>query len=508
MIKVAGYCRVSTDKDDQVNSFETQKAYFREYIQRNPAWELHEIYADEGITGTSTKKRKAFNRMMNDAYGGKFQMIVTKEVSRFSRNILDTIAYTRELRAMGIGVIFATDRINTLEPESEMILSYIAAQSQEESRRTSTRVVWGQTRQMEKGVVFGQSLLGYDVKDGKISVNPQGAQIVRLIFHKYAMEQTGTSEIAWLLTREGYRTCRGSTNWKSNTVIKILKNEKYVGDLIQKKTYTPDFLTHEKKSNKGAVPLIAISDHHEPIISREVWNLAQERLRRNNKHAEGEGGHSNRYVFSGKIRCAQCGSSFVGRFQYLKDGTKIRRWSCGKATNEGRAGCDIGRLVRDDDAIQMLKSAIRSLPVDYESIIRNVTELALEAVLTGQTAVCDDPDRIRQELDRVQQKKDAVMDAYFSCEISKEDMLSFKEKYEQQLSGLLRRLDEAETRRENKQDSAAMRALIKAELAAILTGETDSEVFYKNILESLTVFKDRHMELRLNYLPQVFQFAE
>ena len=132
----------------------------------------------------------------------------------------------------------------------------------------------------------------------------------------------------------------------------------------------------------------------------------------------------------------------------------------------------------------------------------------MEAVLTGQTAVCDDPDRIRQELDRVQQKKDAVMDAYFSCEISKEDMLSFKEKYEQQLSGLLSRLNETEIRKENKQDSAAMRALIKAELAAILTGETDSEVFYKNILESLTVFKDRHMELRLNYLPQAFQFAE
>jgi DNA invertase Pin-like site-specific DNA recombinase len=182
MIKVAGYCRVSTDKDDQLNSFQTQKAYFREYIQQNPDWELYAIYADEGITGTSTKKRKEFNRMMNDAYEGKFQIIITKEVSRFSRNILDTIAYTRELRAMGIGVIFATDRIHTLEPESEMILSYIAAQSQEESRRTSARVVWGQTRQMEKGVVFGQSLLGYDVKDGKLSVNPEGAEIVRFSF--------------------------------------------------------------------------------------------------------------------------------------------------------------------------------------------------------------------------------------------------------------------------------------------------------------------------------------
>ena len=508
MIKVAGYCRVSTDKDDQANSFETQKAYFREYIQRNPDWELYEIYADEGITGTSTRKRKEFNRMMNDAYEGRFQMIITKEVSRFSRNILDTIAYTRELRTMGIGVIFATDRISTLEPESEMILSYIAAQSQEESRRTSARVVWGQTRQMEKGVVFGQSLLGYDVKDGKISANPEGAEIVRLIFHKYALEQVSTAEIARFLTADGYRTYRGSSKWKSNTVIKILKNEKYVGDLVQKKTYTPDFLSHEKKSNKGAVPLIRISNHHEPIISREVWNLAQERLRRNNKHAAGESGHSNRYVFSGKIKCGECGSSFVGRFKYLKDGTKFRRWCCGTATNAGTAGCNVGTLVRDDDALEMLKTAIRSLPMDVDAVIRNVTELALDAILTGQTAARDDPHRLRQELDRVQQKKEAVMDAYFSREISKEDMLSFTEKYEQQLSDLRKRLEEAQNRKDSNHDSAALRTQIQSEVSAILNGETESEVFYKTILESLTAFKDRHMELRLNWLPQVCYFAE
>ena len=285
-------------------------------------------------------------------------------------------------------------------------------------------------------------------------------------------------------------------------------NEKYVGDLVQKKTYTPDFLTHEKKSNKGAVPLITIRDHHEPIISREVWDLAQERLRRNNKHAAGEGGHSNRYVFSGKIKCGQCGSSFVGRFKYLKDGTKIRRWSCGTATNEGTAGCDVGRLVRDDDAMQMLKTAIGSLPMDVDAVIRNVADLALEAVLTSQTAARDDPHRLRQELDRVQQKKEAVMDAYFSREISKEDMLSFAEKYEQQLSDLRKRLEEAQNRKDSNHDSAALRTQIQSEVSAILNGETESEVFYKTILESLTAFKDRHMELRLNWLPQVFYFAE
>ena len=507
MIKVASYCRVSTDKDDQANSFETQKRYFREYIESHPDWELYEIYADEGITGTTTKKRTQFNRMINDAYEGKFQMIITKEVSRFSRNILDTIAYTRELKAIGVGVIFATDRINTLEPEAEMLLSYLASMAQEESRRTSSRVVWGQTRQMERGVVFGQSLLGYDVKDGVLTINPEGAEIIRLIFHKYAVEQVGTSEIARFLTSKGYHTYRGSTKWKSNAVIKILNNEKYVGDLVQKKTYTPDFLTHAKRTNKGEVPFVTVENHHEPIVSREVWYMAQERLQKNNKHGEGDGGHSNRYVFSGKIKCGECGRSFVGRFKYLKDGTKIRRWSCSTATNEGTAACDVGKLVRDNDAMQMLKTAIRSLPMDAKAIVKNVTALALEAIQDGEAGTSDDPQGLQFQIDRVQQKKEAVMDSYFSKEITKEDMQSMNWKYDRQIDELRQRLKEAELRQRENRDSKTLRATIQSEVAGILNGEIESEVFYKTMLDSLTVFKDRHMELRLNLLPQVFQFA-
>lgn len=506
MIKVASYCRVSTDKDDQVNSFETQKRYFREYIQNHPDWELYEIYADEGITGTTTKKRAQFNRMINDAYEGRFQMIITKEVSRFSRNILDTIAYTRELKAIGIGVLFATDRINTLEPESEMILSYLASMAQEESRRTSSRVVWGQTRQMEKGVVFGQSLLGYDVKDGILSINPEGAEIVRLIFHKYALEQVSTAEIAKLLTCKGCYTYRGSAKWKPSAVIKILNNEKYAGDLIQKKTYTPDFLTHAKRANKGEVPFVTIKNHHDPIIDREIWNMAQERLRKNNKRSKGDGGHSNRYVFSGKIKCGECGSSFVGRFKCLKDGTKIRRWSCGTAVSEGTQSCGIGKLIRDDDAMQMLKAAIRNLPMDRKSIINNVTALALDAIQAGETGSDDDPQKIEFEIDRAHQKKEAVMDSYFSGEISKEDMQLMNRKYDRQIEELHQRQEEAVLRQRENRDSKTLCSIIQSEVTGILNGEIESEVFYKTMLSSLTVFKDRHMELQLNLVPQVFQF--
>ena len=237
MIKVAAYCRVSTDKEDQANSFENQKRYFKEYIERKPDWELFDIYADEGLSGTSTKKRAAFNRMINDANLSRFDMIITKEVSRFSRNILDTISYTRDLRRKGVGVIFLNDSINTFEPDSELRLSIMGSIAQEESRKTSSRVKWGQTRQMEKGVVFGRSMLGYDVKDGVMTINPEGAEVIKLIFHKYVNERKGTSVIARELREAGYKTLNRNVFWTNTTILKIIRNEKYCGDLCQKKSF-------------------------------------------------------------------------------------------------------------------------------------------------------------------------------------------------------------------------------------------------------------------------------
>ena len=332
----AAYCRVSTDQSDQANSFASQQRYFRDYIDRRPDLLLYDIYADEGITGTSTKKRTEFNRMMQDAREGRFQVILTKEVSRFSRNILDTIRYTRELKELGVGVLFLLDGIDSMRPDAELYLAIMASLAQEESRKTSARVVWGQTRQMEKGVVFGPSLLGYDVKNGEISIKPQGAETVRLIFHKYALAGCSTVEIAADLTMRGIPTHRGSTQWRPGTIVKILKNEKYVGDLVQKKTYTPDYLTHEKRRNSGQVPLVIIRDHHTPIVSRELWEQAQQRLSRNNRRKSGS---SQKHPLSGKIICASCGSFFVSRVKRRGDGTVVRSWRCSAAVRGGKAAC-------------------------------------------------------------------------------------------------------------------------------------------------------------------------
>lgn len=516
MIKVASYCRVSTDKEDQANSFEAQQRYFREYIDRQPDWELYEVYADEGITGTSTKKRTQFNRMINDARMGKFKLIITKEVSRFSRNILDTISYTRELKALGVGVLFMSDGISTLEPDAELRLSIMGSIAQEESRKTSTRVKWGQTRQMERGVVFGTSMLGYDVKDGKMTINPEGAEIVKLIFHKYGVEKKGTSIIARELREAGYKTYRGNANWSNSHIVKILKNEKYVGDLVQKKTFTPDYLSHTKKYNHGEEEMVCLTDHHEPIIDRELWNTVQAELKKRNYHGELGSGHSNRYVFSGKIKCAECGNSFVSRKKYRRDGSFYKRWGCFKAINEGtkhidtqgnEVGCDIGRMIRDDVAMDIVKQGLQSLQMNTAWVINNVTDLAVAAIRSSETVNADTEEKLQFEIDKIAKKKEDVLDAFFSKTVTKEEMRMMNEKYDHQLADLQDRMLAVRQRENLHYDLTQLSADVKQEVSAIVNGDTQSEVFYKNILDHLTVYPDNRVELRLNLLPQKWVFV-
>lgn len=516
MIKVASYCRVSTDKDDQANSFESQQRYFRTYIDRQPEWELYQIYADEGITGTSTKKRAAFNQMIADARMGKFERILTKEVSRFSRNILDTIAYTRELKALGVGVLFLNDGISTLEPDAELRLSIMGSIAQEESRKTSSRVKWGQTRRMEQGVVFGRSLLGYDVKDGRLTVNSEGAELVRLIFHKYGVEKKGTTVIARELREAGYRTHRGSARWSGSCIVKLLKNEKYVGDLIQKKTITPDYLTHAKKANHGEEELVVIRDHHQPIIGRELWGVVQEELKKRNRNGALGAGHSNRYIFSGKIKCGECGASFVSRQRKRKDGSPSRRWSCYSAVNEGgihvdpqgnRVGCDVRMALRDEVAMDMLRQALRTLRLDAGGLIDSVTAIALEAIRAGKQSGGERRESLELRLEQLSRKREAALDAFFSQDITREEMRRMTGRYDREAAELREQLAQARARSESSCEKAALRDDIRRRVAGLVNGEGDSEIFCKTILDHMVVYRDQRVEVRLNLLPQTWCFV-
>ena len=496
MISVAAYCRVSTDKEDQANSFESQQRYFREYIANLQNWQLYDIYADEGISGTSTQKRTQFNRMIRDAYEGKFSFIVTKEISRFSRNILDTITYTRDLKRIGVGVLFLTENLNTLHPESEMLLTFMGVLAQEESRRTSIRVKWGQTRQMERGIVFGHSLLGYDLQNGELSINESEADLVRLIFHKYVIEEKGTSVIARELQNAGYRTKTGNSKWNAGYIVKILRNEKYIGDLIQKKSITPDYLTHAKKTNHGEESLIVLHDHHAPIISRELWDKTQEILTGRNKH-KGTG-HSNRYLFSGKIRCGECGATFVGRQKRLQNGESYRRWSCGTVVSCGAEACSVGRLLRDDDARRIVQLALKRLQMARSAIVDHMSHIVMDAVAEGECSSINESERLRSKLKNIQKKKKLVLDSYFEGEITKEEMQTVKTGYDEEILDLERQIKELETRPTIREDQ------IRNTLTEILNGEAQSDAFFRAIVDHLTVYRDRRVELRFKGLSLIF----
>ena len=516
MIMVASYCRVSTDKEDQANSFEAQQRYFKEYIARQSDWELYAVYADEGTSGTSTKKRAQFNRMINDARYGRFQLIVTKEVSRFSRNILDTISYTRELKHLGIGVLFLNDGICTTEPDAELRLSIMGSIAQEESRKTSSRVKWGQTRQMERGVVFGRSMLGYDVKAGKMTVNPEGAEVVKLIFHLYGREKKSTSVIARELRNRGIRTYSGNTNWAVSQIVKILRNEKYVGDLLQKKTYTPDYLTHAKKYNHGAEPMVEILNHHEPIIDRELWDIVQAELDRRNPHGELSFGHSNRCLFSGKIKCGECGAIFVSRKKKRKDGSVYKRWGCCSAAADGRkhtdmqgneAGCDIGRMLRNEAAMDILKQTIAALNADRTRIAENVTALAVAAILAEEKAGADTAEKLEHEVERLTKKKEDVLDAFFSQSITKAEMRMMIERYDGQLNSLEPRLKSLQEKETQRCEINLLAADIRCLVIDLLSGVSECEMFYQNLLDQLVVSRDGRVEVRLNLLPMKWIFG-
>lgn len=351
---VAAYCRVSTDSADQANSFESQKRYFALYIERNPEWRLYEIYADEGITGTNTKKRKAFQRMIEDAKKGCFDLILTKEISRFARNILDSIYYTRELKRHGVGVLFMNDNIYTMDGDAELRLAILSSIAQEESRKTSERVKWGQKRRMEMGIVFGSSMLGYDVRGGNLYINEDGAAVVRSIFHKFTEEGKGTHLIAKELDEEGIKPMRAK-NWNSSVVLRILKNEKYCGDLVQKKTYTPDYLSHEKKYNRGAEELVVLRDHHVPIISREIFEKTSMLL--SEKKMSGVCG-LKRYIFSGMLCCGICGEHLIAHSQTGKRGIGYLYWRC--PTHDIPS-------VRNDDVLEMVRTSLRNLKTEVSA---------------------------------------------------------------------------------------------------------------------------------------------
>lgn len=365
-LRVAAYCRVSTEQEEQQNSYQVQISYYTDLINKKKEWTLAGIFADEGISGTQTKKRTEFNRMIRMCKNKKIDLVITKSISRFARNTVDCLEYVRQLKDLGIGVIFEKENINTLTMTSEFMIALYGSFAQAESESISKNVSWGKEKAYREGkVVFQYSkLLGYRKgEDGKPEIVPEEAETVKMI---YAMFLDGYSmtDIANRLMELNRCTALGSEKWNSGIVRNILRNEKYVGDALLQKTYTVDCISHKVVKNHGERPMYLVTDHHAPIIDRDTYNRVQQELARrsskrkvSDKTITEQGKYSSKYALTELLICGHCGTPYR-RTTWSKKGTKQIVWRCISRLEHGKKYCPDSPTIKEE---QLHKAIIRAI---------------------------------------------------------------------------------------------------------------------------------------------------
>ena len=397
--------------DEQLNSYENQKAYYTEKIMANPDWTMADIFADEGITGTSACKRKYFRRRIRQCRQGKIDMILAKSVSRFARNTVDTLNYTRELRGMGIPVIFEEQNINSIYPESEFLITIHGAFAQSESEGISSRVKWGKHQAMRTGKANIQykTLLGYEKNpDGEMVVNAEQAETVRRIYEMYLSGQTLRS-IKEALESGGFKNSAGTMEWTTSNLRTILSDEKYCGDVLLQKTFIQDCISKKVIKNTGQLPMYLIQNHHEAIIPRDRFDAVQVELARRKtltnstkKSAPtGMSRYSGKYALSGLLFCAECGTAYR-RVVWTQHGEKRAVWRCTSRLDYGRKYCLNSPTLDEEPLQQAILNAINSVMSDHSTLaeqLRDTMEQELSPI-PGESMSLGDIDRAIADLGR------------------------------------------------------------------------------------------------------------
>lgn len=365
-LRVAAYCRVSTEQEEQQNSYQVQISYYADLINKKKEWTLAGIFADEGISGTQTKKRTEFNRMIRMCKNKKIDLVITKSISRFARNTVDCLEYVRQLKDLGIGVIFEKENINTLTMTSEFMIALYSSFAQAESESISQNICWGKEKAYREGKVAFQykKLLGYRRgEDGKPEIVPEEAETVKMI---YAMFLDGYSmtDIADRLKKLNRRTALGSEKWNSGIVRNILRNEKYAGDALLQKTYTVDCISHKVVKNHGERPMYLVSDHHDAIIDRDTYNRVQQELARrsskrkvSDKTITEQGKYSSKYALTELLICGQCGTPYR-RTTWTSREKKLIVWRCISRLEHGKKYCPDSPTIKEE---QLHKAIIRAI---------------------------------------------------------------------------------------------------------------------------------------------------
>ncbi|MCM1530571.1 MAG: recombinase family protein [Alistipes sp.] len=374
-LRVAAYCRVSTEQEEQQNSYQVQIAYYTDLINRKKEWTLAGIFADEGISGTQTKKRTEFNRMIRMCKNKKIDLVITKSISRFARNTVDCLEYVRQLKDLGIGVIFEKENINTLTMTSEFMIALYGSFAQAESESISKNVSWGKEKAYREGKVQFQykHLLGYKRgTDGEPEIVPDEAETVRIIF-KLFLDGYSMKGLAAALKNRGRLNKFGTTEWRSNTISRILQNEKYVGDALLQKSFTVDCITHKIVKNHGEKPMYLVTDHHAPIIDRDTYNRVQQELARrsskrkiSDKTTTEQGKYSSKYALTELLIC---GTPYR-RTTWSARGKKQIVWRCISRLEHGKKYCPDSPTIKEENLQKGIIRAINNYYSCRDDIVR------------------------------------------------------------------------------------------------------------------------------------------
>lgn len=410
-LRVAAYCRVSTDDEEQLTSYEAQKNYYTDKIMTNPNWTMAGIFADEGITGTSARKRPEFLKMIRRCRQKKIDLVLVKSISRFARNTVDCLNYIRALRQLGIAVVFEKENINTLESDSEMIITMMGAFAQAESESMSQNIRWGKRQAMREGKVnmHYERLYAYEKgEDGNPKIIPEQAEVVRRIYNAFLSGQSLRMIKEWL-EREGTINVSGGTAWSISVIRGILSNEKYCGDVLQQKTFTSDCIERKAIRNTGQLPMYLTRDHHEGIVSRDTFNAVRVELaRRNagqapsrNKAPTGRSCYSAKYALTGRLICGECGTAYR-RCAWTKRGKKRVVWRCASRVDYGSRYCHDSPTLDEGPLQEAILAAINSAMSRKETLVGQITAAMRTelAPIPGESMCLSDIDQRINELER------------------------------------------------------------------------------------------------------------
>ena len=505
-LRVAAYCRVSTELEQQQSSYDIQIEYYTRHIMQNPNWIFAGVFADDGRSATNTFRRDDFNQLMDQCLKGKVDMVITKSISRFARNTVDCISWVRKLKEKNVAVYFEKENLNTLDDSTEMILTILSSQAQEESRAISTNVKWGYARKFEKGESTRQRSYGFrKAPTGEMCIVEEEAAVIRNMA-RWFLDGDSLERIKHRLEDAGIETTTGKKTWSTGTIYNILTNEKIMGDVLLQKTFTADYLTKRRVKNSGQQKQYYVKNHHEAIIPKTVYYKIQEEIARRSslkkagtrKGKTAQGVYSSKYALTGIMVCNECGAHYR-RTTWAKNGTKVIVWRCINRLEHGTKRCHESPTLKEEVIQEAIMGKLHSLSIDQEeeNFLNGVKEDILRAAkVVGGACTEEEIDKTIEEL------RDQLMD-YVGMAAREHGGENW---YSDRMRKLGLQISELKRRRESIREQEKIRdeyEYLDQEISRIIgeTGGTSGaefdNIFIRQIVREIRVISKNKLQIQL-----------